>query len=178
MTETNTTKDIVQSTEFVHWTESRVNNATASDLTNYINERIAEYEDENLYGGELHGYYVADFNKFNITAFKKTTESAKKLIEFIRKRNFFIQKNRGQSIPLALVDAASKQWCPMPEDMISEIIEKYRPISNFRTSRNINPLSNLVNQKNSIITLMKTYTEDQKYAGTPSESFDLKYTIF
>ncbi len=50
-------------TELVSWTEIAVHSATASDITNYINKRITEYEDENLYGSELNEYFATDFNK-------------------------------------------------------------------------------------------------------------------
>ncbi|POS82399.1 hypothetical protein EPUL_005584, partial [Erysiphe pulchra] len=167
----------IQSTEFLPWTEVQVNNATASDITDYINERIHEYEDENLYGSELHGYFVADFHKFTVKTFKKTTESSKNLMDFLRMRNVFIQKSRGQSIPAALIDALLDQWCSMPDEMINEVLQKYRPI--LQTSRNLKALpNNHTSSHNPVIILMKAYTEEQKYTGTPSESLDLKYKIF
>ncbi|KHJ30594.1 putative glycosyl [Erysiphe necator] len=161
MAETNPT---IPSIEFIPWTEVQVNSATASDVTDYINERIHEYEDENLYGSELHGYFVADFQKFT---------------GFSSKKNVFIQKSRGQSIPAALIDALLDQWCSMPDEMINEVLEKYRPINNLKALRNSKTFpNNPTSSHNPVITLMKAYTEEQKYAGTPSESFDLKYKIF
>ncbi|TQS34243.1 hypothetical protein Golomagni_05381 [Golovinomyces magnicellulatus] len=89
-------------------------------------------------------------------------------------RNVFIQKSRGQSIPAALVDALSKQWCSMPENMINEVMEIYRPVNNPTAPRDlkISP-SYPTSFNNPIITLMKAYTEEKKYAGLPSESLDL-----
>ncbi|RKF64796.1 putative glycosyl [Erysiphe neolycopersici] len=79
-----------------------VYNATASDITDNINKRMEEYEDENLYDdGELHGYFVADFHKFTIRTFKKTTDPVKHLRDFLRKKNVFIQKSRVQSNPFS-----------------------------------------------------------------------------
>lgn len=165
--------------EFIPWTENQVNNATASDMTDYINKRMEEYEDENLYGGELHGYFVADFNKFDEKAFKKATEPTKHLRDFFRKRNVFIHKSRGQSIPVALIDAVSNQWQSMPDDMINEVIEKYRPILNIAAPRTLKTIASpSQNSNNLVITLMKAFTEEQKYAGTPLESFELKFKVF
>ncbi|TQS34478.1 hypothetical protein Golomagni_05136, partial [Golovinomyces magnicellulatus] len=159
--------------EFIPWTENQINNATASDITDYINKRMEEYEDENLYGGELHGYFVADFNKFDVKAFKKTAEPTRYLRDFLRKRNVFIQKSRGQSIPVALIDAVSNQWQSMPEDMINEVIEKYRPILNTAAPRTLKTIASpSQNSNNLVITFMKAFREEQKYAGMPLESFE------
>ncbi|KAI0991667.1 hypothetical protein K3495_g16520, partial [Podosphaera aphanis] len=184
MAETKNAKTLSESTapettDCVSWTESQVINASAGDITKYISDRLQEYEDDNLYGIELHGYFVADFCKFTAKDFKKTTESAKNLRDFLRKRNVFIQKNRGQSIPTALVDGASNPCCLMPEEMINEVIDKYRPVSSLAALRNIKTSpSPPTSPNNPVITLMKAYKEEQKYAGNPSESFELKFKIF
>ncbi|KAI0994276.1 hypothetical protein K3495_g13907 [Podosphaera aphanis] len=158
-------------TELVPWTEIAVYSATASDITNYINQRITEYEDEEVYGSELQEYFATDFNKFSLTAFKKTTDSTKYLRDFLRKRNVYIQKSRGQSIPAALVDALSNEWCSMPENMINEVMEIYRPVNSPPALRDLKiPPNYPTSFNNPIITLMKAYTEEQKYAELPSES--------
>ncbi|TQS38080.1 hypothetical protein Golomagni_01422, partial [Golovinomyces magnicellulatus] len=146
----------LKTTEFVPWTETKVNDATASDIKNYINERIAEYEDKNLYGN-----------------------STKNLRNFVRKRKVFIQKSRGQSNPTVFVSAASDQWCSMPDNIINEVVEIYRPFNKLPVSRDLKASQNYpASFNNPILTLMKAYKEEQKYARIPSQSFNLKFKIF
>ncbi|TQS37681.1 hypothetical protein Golomagni_01836, partial [Golovinomyces magnicellulatus] len=169
MAEEKSSHSTPQISDFTSWTANKVNNASATDITNYINERLAEYEDENLYVGELHGYFRIDFQDFTVTARKKTTEPTKLLREFLRKRSVFIPKGRAIQIASSLVDAVRDPFCPMPND----IMNKSRRIQNYKISPNPD-----ITPCNSIITLMKAYTDDKKYRGTPSESFDSKFTIF
>lgn len=86
MAETNPT---IQCTELFPCTELQVNNAIPSDATDYINERIHEYEDENLYGSELHASLMADFHKFTIKTFKKDDRTIQESKGFSSKQNLF-----------------------------------------------------------------------------------------
>ncbi|RKF60708.1 putative glycosyl [Erysiphe neolycopersici] len=70
---------------------------------------MEEYDDENWHGGELHGYFEAEFHKFTVRTFKKITDPAKHIRDFLRKRN-----SRGQTIPASLVDAVSYIWYRVP----------------------------------------------------------------
>ncbi|TQS37794.1 hypothetical protein Golomagni_01720 [Golovinomyces magnicellulatus] len=156
----DTESKALKTSEFVPWTETKVNDATANDITNYINERIAEYE-------------------ASLRHLSRKLHSTKNLRNFLRKRNVFIQNSRGQSIPTALVSAASDQCCSMPDNMINEVVEMYRPVNKLPVSRDLKVSQNyLASFNNPIVTLIKAYKEEQKYAGMPSESFNLKFKNF
>ncbi|TQS37931.1 hypothetical protein Golomagni_01575 [Golovinomyces magnicellulatus] len=67
----------------------------------------------------------------------------------------------------------------MPEDMINEVIEKYHPILNTAAPRTLKTIASpSQNSNNIVIILMKAFKEEQKYAGMPLESFELKFKIF
>ena len=133
---------------FIPWTANKVSNANSTDIKTYIDDRLIEYEDENLYGCELHGYFATDFQEFTTTAFKKTTESTKTLRDFLRKKNVFIQKNRGTQIASALIDTLQNPFSPMPDTMMNEVMGEYRPVHSFTASR-----SNKALQSHSLTTI-------------------------
>ena len=59
----------------------------------------------------------------------------------------------------------------MPDTMMNEVMEEYRPVHSFTASRGSKSTpAPPTNNNIPIITLMKSYNEEQKYAGTPLES--------
>ncbi|KAI0996973.1 hypothetical protein K3495_g11212 [Podosphaera aphanis] len=180
--------------------------ATKTMILAYMNERMKDYDIHGLKGIELFEYWKSDFENFNATAYKKTTEGTRILRDFLRKNGVYIPKNR-KSIADNLIVSA-KAWTPWPIDSYN-----HNPIAN-QSLQNIpsnlqptsNPIDNLPSTSekgfnkpitptlepsnndepkhetaryttSNLISLSTIYTESQKYCGEGG-SFDFKYGIF
>ncbi|KAI6245294.1 hypothetical protein HI914_06804 [Erysiphe necator] len=161
---------ITKEAEFKSWTFKEATEATSTDIAKYIENRIENYDDNNIYGRELHVLWISDFELFSITDYKKTSSQTKALRNFLRSRNVFIPRT-GQSIAYELLKSRLTQWQPMPDDCLHEVNEKFRPITSigklFPTS--IQGFSRprydaIVNTSSqSLINLMRIYNDETKY---------------
>ena len=61
------------------WSPEEVANATAGYIADYINEKINDYEEQELRSIDLFEYWWVDFENFTISSYKKTTANTKAL---------------------------------------------------------------------------------------------------
>ncbi|KAI0993133.1 hypothetical protein K3495_g15051, partial [Podosphaera aphanis] len=164
-----------------------------------------EYQEHNLKGLDLFTFWQADFENFDVAAYKKTTEGTRILRDFLYLNGVFIPKNR-KSIAENLI-ASAKAWVPWPVESASYYHQKEQNTminspSNrqIKTEENQHPNNNKdasnksktkdqatsdcnmdyphsKNASYNLINLSKIYTDDLKYSGD-DDSFDYKYGIF
>ncbi|KAI1006513.1 hypothetical protein K3495_g1707 [Podosphaera aphanis] len=180
--------------------------ATKTMILAYMNERIKDHDIHGLKGIELFEYWKPDFENFNATAYKKTTEGTRILRDLTRKNGVYIPKNR-KSIADNLIVSA-KAWTPWPVDSynhnpianqspqntLSNLLPTSNPIDNLPSTseKGFNkPMTPILEPSNNdepkhetakyttsnLISLSKIYTGNQKYSKE-GDSFDLKYGIF
>ena len=75
--------------DFVPWTIEEANKASAQQVSEYISNRIHDYDDEKKGGSLLHDYFVHDFQNFNETIFRKVPD-LKPLRDYLRSRDVFV----------------------------------------------------------------------------------------
>ncbi|KAI6249643.1 hypothetical protein HI914_02134 [Erysiphe necator] len=85
---------IQEAGDFVPWTIEEANKASAQQVSEYISNRIDDYDNEKIGGSLLHEYFVHDFQSFNETIFRKVPD-LKPLRDYFRSRDVFVEKRRG-----------------------------------------------------------------------------------
>jgi hypothetical protein len=170
------------------WSTDEATSATARDISDYITERINDYDEKQLKGIELFEYWQVDFENFNSTVYKKTTAKTKLLRDYLLENGVWIPKNR-RPIADNLVATNMRGWLPWPIGAPKPQYQQTQGSPPAMTTRpktppnnnNIPPLPTPTYQPKdqgpNLIALTRLYTEDKKYGGD-GDSFDYKYNIF
>jgi hypothetical protein len=95
------------------WSMDEATSATARDISDYIIDRINDYDDKRLKGIELFEYWRVDFENFTSTVYKKTTTKTKLLRDYLLDNGVWIPKNR-RPIADNLVATSMKEWEAWP----------------------------------------------------------------
>lgn len=130
----------------------KVQKATKIDIISYINDRTAEYEEHNLKGSALYEYWKADFEHFDVAAYKKTTEATRILRDFLLLNGVYVLKNR-KPIAENLITIANS-FIPWPSDLPNNSLKPLNESSAISTQtitesldKNSNPPQQLLESK-------------------------------
>jgi hypothetical protein len=168
------------------WSADQATNASVKEIEDFIQARIREYKEEDMNGNKLFKMWKEDFTNFTTVIFDKAREATKTLQDFLHANGVYIPKSR------RLVASELFRMLQRYEPEIWPINEKDQPSwLKVQTDRpSTQPLTQqstqlpdqetqgrLQNSQHSIATLLKMYTDEQKYSGD-LDNFKFKYTIF
>lgn len=173
--------------DFIPWTTEDANKASAQQLSEYISNRINDYDDEKIGGSLLHEYFVHDFQNFNETIFRKIP-NLKSLRDYLRSHDVFVEKRRGTKMAPALFKTCTSEYMPLPSGEQIEVLPQFKSQQTFTTSQSPSQTQPALQQHyqrsdedkktTALINLNKICKDNQKYRGSPDEFFDIKFATF